>query len=262
MIEFCLLDREGTVLKKQEDAQEIVTVLDRVYLEGDRMVIRADARFLSVQLDQSIPPATVCLPEGTMTWKVPCGEERSAYAPGLFEQTRHIICIRRLDAPMKDTDLACNPLDLRGDTDFFPHAFANIETRNEACFAARNLIDGLSCNAGHGEWPYQSWGIGTREDAACWIDLGRKVRAGKIGIVLRADFPHDAWFSSVRITLDDGTEQVLELRKTAKEQVFTLPDGCATRKIQIDHLVKAPDPSPFPSFRSVRLYGEELIENA
>ena len=47
---------------------------------------------------------------------------------------------------------------------------ANVETRGEAVFAARNAIDGIYENDAHGIWPYQSWGINRDPNAA--LDAG------------------------------------------------------------------------------------------
>ena len=47
---------------------------------------------------------------------------------------------------------------------------ANVETRGEAVFAARNAIDGIYENDAHGIWPYQSWGINRDPNAALTLD--------------------------------------------------------------------------------------------
>jgi hypothetical protein len=51
-------------------------------------------------------------------------------------------------------------LDRRGETSYYPHCSATVETRGESVFAARNTT----------------------------------VFAGKVFINLRADFPHDNWW--------------------------------------------------------------------
>lgn len=135
-------------------------------------------------------PGEVYLPNGRMTWRVPAGEHRLAYAPGAFEAKRHVITARPMTAEEINgrRDIACNPADLRGETDFFPHITANVETRNEACFCARNAINGLHCNNYHGEWPFGSWGIGAREDAWCCIDFGREVTVDAMALILARIF--------------------------------------------------------------------------
>ena len=99
-----------------------------------------------------------------MTWTVPYGEQLLAYSPVAFKGDRHLITARRMTTEELTARRAIgtNPADLRGDTDFYPHCTANVETRGESVFAARNVIDGIRINTYHGEWPFQSWGIGAR----------------------------------------------------------------------------------------------------
>ena len=193
-----------------------------------------------------------------MTWTVPAGEHRLAYAPGLFDQPRHII---RAAAVPEETlravrNVALNPADLRGDTDFFPHCTANVETRNEACFCARNVIDGLRHNTFHGEWPFESWGIGAREDAWCLLDLGRPVVAERMALTLRADFPHDAYWVSGHAVLSDGTELSFDLEKTGDRQWIDLGNR-AVRWLRLERMIKSDDPSAFPALRQWEVFGRE-----
>ena len=183
----------GLLLASAEHEKEALLCADREYQPGDVIVI-SGGRHLFVRMDHALPAREVYLPDGKMTWPVPAGEHRLAYAPGTFEAKRHLIAARLMteEETACRRNIACNPADLRGDTDFYPHCTANVETRNEACFCARNAIDGYRLNTFHGEWPYQSWGIGAREDAWCLLDFGRIVRSDAMALTLRADFPHDA----------------------------------------------------------------------
>ena len=73
----------------------------------------------------------------------------------------------------------------------------------------------------------------------------------------RADFPHDAWWTSARLTLSDGTRMTLPLEKTAEGQWFDL-HGVTIRGLVLDELKKAEDPSPFPALTQVQVFGHEL----
>ena len=171
MITILVQAADGTVLASSEHPEEAFLSVDRVYQPGD--VIRiSGGRHLRIQMDQALPSGEVYLPDEKMTWPVPCGEHRLAYAPGLFESPRHIITASAVSANTlcRIRNVACNPADLRGDTDFFPHCTANVETRNEACFCARNVIDGLRLNTFHGEWPSRAGAsVPGRMPGACWI---------------------------------------------------------------------------------------------
>ena len=258
MITILVLSSDGSVLASSEHPEEAMLSVDRVYQPGD--VIRiSGATHLRVQMDQSLPSGEVFLPEQRMTWPVPAGEHRLAYAPGLFEAPRHIISARLVPEPelVLSRNLACNPADLRGDTDFFPHCTANVETRNEACFCARNVIDGLRLNTFHGEWPYQSWGIGAREDAWCLLDLGRPVIAEKMALTLRADFPHDAYWTAGHGVLSDGSDLAFDLQKTGDRQWIGLGNR-TVRWLRLERLIKSDDPSAFPALRQWEVFGRDL----
>lgn len=189
---------------------------------------------------------------------MPFGEHRLTYAPGTFEAPRHIVFARVLSEEETSSvrNLSRNPADLRGETDFFPHCTANVETRNEACFCARNVIDGIRLNTFHGEWPFQSWGIGAREDAWCRLDLGREVRAEKMALTLRADFPHDAYWTEGHAVLSDGSDVAFSLRKTGDRQWIDL-GGRKIRWLRLERMIKSFDPSAFPALTQWEVYGRE-----
>ena len=258
MITVSVLASGGAVLASVSHPEEAVLSVDRSYQPGDRILISGPAH-LVVQMDQSLPAGEVYLPEGKMTWPVPFGEHRLAYAPGLFEAPRHIITVKALsqEAIACSRNLSCNPADLRGDTDFFPHCTANVETRNEACFCARNVIDGIRLNTSHGEWPFQSWGIGAREDAWCELDLGRPVLAEKTALTLRADFPHDAYWTSGHVVLSDGSDLSFRLRKTGDRQWLDLGNRKISR-LRLERLIKSDDPSAFPALTQWEVFGRDL----
>jgi len=155
-----------------------------------------------------------------------------------------------------ERDLARNPLDLRGDTDFFPHCTANVETRGESVFAARNVIDGLGFNTSHGEWPFESWGIGAREDAWCQLDFGREVTVRRMALRLRADFPYDAYWVAGHAVDSNGEEISFQLEKTGDRQWIDLGER-KIRWLRLERMIKSDDPSAFPSLRSWEIYGKE-----
>jgi len=257
MIEITLRDKAGCVLARAAHGSEALLCFDREYAPGDRIEIDAGgARHLWLQPDVSVLPGEVFLPEGRMTWTVPVGEHRLAYRPGAFTEGRHIVSARLMTAEelAGRRNLARNPADLRGDTDFYPHCTANVETRGESCFAARNVIDGLRFNTYHGEWPFQSWGIGAREDAWCLLDLGREVEIDAMALTLRADFPHDAWWVRGEVALDDGSVVRFPLEKTGDRQLIPLGRR-RVRRLRLQNMVKSDAPSAFPALIQWEVYG-------
>ena len=257
MIVIEVKDAAGNLIAAASHAVEAFLCVDRVYQPGDRIIV-IGADHVWFQADQALPGGEVYLPNEKMTWTVPAGEHRLAYAPGIFEAPRHVISARAMTGQETALrrNIARNPADLRGDVDFYPHCTANVETRNEACFCARNVIDGLRLNTFHGEWPFQSWGIGAREDAWCLLDFGRDVRVDEMALTLRADFPHDAYWTQGHVVLSDGTDKAFSLEKTGERQYISL--GSRTvRWMRLERMKKSDDPSAFPALTEWEVWGAE-----
>ncbi len=257
-----VISSTGRVVTETSHPQEAQLCFDRLWEPGDEIRFRAPCRsHLQVSIDASMLQGEVYLPSGEMHWRLPSGEDQSAYAPGLFHGTRHIVSVRLLAESeiAHARDLARNPLDLRGDTDFFPHCTANVETRGEAVFAARNVIDGLRFNSFHGEWPFESWGIGAREDAWCKLDFGRNVCLDSMALTLRADFPHDAYWVSGHVVDSSGTDTAFTLQKTAERQIIFLGRRTVSW-LRLEKMVKSDDPSAFPSLRAWEVFGCDISE--
>ena len=126
-------------------------------------------------------------------------------------------------------------------------------------FCARNVIDGLTIAAGHGIWPYESWGIGARQDAYLTVDFGREVELDRVVLYLRADFPHDAWWISGVIETDGGARFAFPLEGMDGPQTIEL-GGVRARTLTLKELVKCDMPSAFPSLRQLMAYGRNVTE--
>ncbi len=258
MIQIALTDTGGNRLARASAEEECFLCADRRYEEGDVIEITGPAHLIA-QMDQSLAPGEIYMPRGRMRWRVPHGEHRLAYAPGTFGAPRHVIRARAMTEReiLSERNLALNPADLRGDTDFYPHCTANVETRNESVFAARNVIDGLRTNTFHGEWPFESWGVGAREDARCLLDFGREVAVTKMALTLRADFPHDAYWIRGHAVTSGGKDFAFDLEKTGERQWIAL-DGERLRYLALERMVKSDDPSAFPSLRAWEVFGRDV----
>lgn len=259
MITIRMMTSENVLLAQAAHETEALARVDRAYQPGDRIEILSDEKHLIVQMDATILPGEVYLPDGKMTWTVPSGEYRLAYCPVAFEGERHIVTARAMTAQeiAARRNLACNPSDLRGDTDFYPHCTANVETRGESCFAARNVIDGMRHSDYHGEWPFQSWGIGAREDAWCLLDFSREVEVDEMALTLRADFPHDAYWVGGHVVLSDGSEIAYDLEKTGNRQFISLVGSHSVRWMRLERMHKSDDPSAFPALIEWEVFGHD-----
>lgn len=228
------------------------------YPVGSCLRFSAPAGLLWVQVGQAIAPALLYLPEGSLKYDIPQGDECRAYPPQAFTGEGHVLraWLPKEHEIFSRRNLALNPADQRGAAKAWPHAGANVETRGESVFAARNVIDGCTLNSSHGDWPFQSWGIGSREDAWCLLEFGREVLVDEMALVLRADFPHDAYWIRGRVTLSDGSVIPFSLQKTAEPQRIALGDHRVTW-MRLEQLVKSDDLSAFPALSEWEVYGRD-----
>lgn len=230
------------------------------YRPGERIVLSVGdaAGLYAVRLDEALPEAVVYIPGGDASFPVPMGEERICYSPKAFSGGCHVITARRATTEecAAGRNLAFNPYDRHMSKGMFPHATANVETRNEAVFAARNAIDGVFENSSHGIYPYSSWGINQNPNAELRLDFGRPVNIESIAITLRADFPHDNWWRSATVAFSDESELSIELKKTHLPQCTPIESKMVSW-LMLKDLIKADDPSPFPALTQLEVFGHE-----
>ncbi len=257
-----VLSREGKTICVSQGEDYVSLVCTAEYQEGDMIALESSEKniHLKWQADDAMGPA-FCFITDNVYYKIPFGEKRISYSPKAFSGNRHYLYARvaREDEVSAYRNLALNVNDQHGDTHCYPHAFANVETRGEAVFAARNAIDGVCENRSHGEWPYESWGINRRDDAEMTVDFGREVEADKIVLYTRADFPHDNWWRQVTLTFSDGTSIDWELEKSSLPHVLPMEKKNVTW-VKLSNLIKADDPSPFPALSQIEVYGRVVCK--
>lgn len=260
MLKLSLVTASGTIAS-QEGSNEAVLVYHAPYTDGTSIRVETDTCpcHLVVRLDAVMEPVLVLMTEPAFLLPIPFGEKHVSYDPRSFQGDVHLLSVRRaMPAEVRAyRNLALNPYDHHGNTALFPHASANVETRGESVFAARNAIDGYRAASGHGIWPYSSWGINRNPQAALRIDFGTPVQLDQVVLYLRADFPHDAWWEKASLHFSDGSQSVLSLEKLDGAQRFPL-EGKETSFIVLDTLIKADDPSPFPALTQMEAWGVVL----
>jgi len=239
-----------------------VATLDLAYQEGDYIRVTTDApgRHIVAKLDETLDAALVYMTDTTWDYAIPFteGARKSIPATAFTGKVRNI-SVRYAKSFEITTyrNLALNTHDQKEDSGVFPHAHANVETRNDSTFFAKNAIDGVLANDGHGPYPYQSWGINRDPNAALTIDFGRKVKLDKVGIVLRTDFPHDSYWTQVTLRFACGTSHTFDTNKLVEVQEFEF-EPIVTDYVVLEKLIKAEDESPFPALTQLELYGAEV----
>lgn len=256
-----IISKDGLIKFENTGEDEVTLVSTAEYEPGDRICFESSEINLHfvLQIDDALGPSFVYI-TGNVTFNVPFGEKRICYSPKVFSGSRHYLYARiaREDEIKAYRNLALNAVDQHGDTHCYPHAEANVETRGESVFAARNAIDGVVINTSHGEWPYQSWGINRRDDAMMKIDFGQMVEADKIVLYNRADFPHDNWWTQVRLTFSDGSSTDWQLNKSVKPHVLNF-EKKKIAWVKLSNLIKSDDPSPFPALSQIEVYGRVCV---
>ena len=255
-------DREEN-MKARAEAQsngETVLAWEGEYEPGDQIICTfpEKEKFYVVRIDDTMDEALVFVTKEEVVFDIPFEEKKTSYNPKAFTGERHYLTLR----PAKTFEisayrnLAKNVMDQHGDPGCYPHASANVETRGEAVFAARNAIDGVVANLSHGNWPYESWGINRQDDAEMTLEFGRPVDFDTIVLYTRADFPHDNWWVEATLTFSDGTTEIVKMEKSIESHSFAIGRKGITW-IKLGNLIKADDPSPFPALTQIEVYGTE-----
>lgn len=257
-----ILNGQGHTLLTCPEGDNLSLVYAGEYTEGDRIVLEVNTpgQYCMVQFEDSLPATLVYVAKREISYHIPFGSDRIVFSPKCFVGSRHAVRAR-FATPAEIAarrNLALNPFDQHGDNGFFPHTVANVETRGEAVFAAYNAVDGVCENSSHGEWPYQSWGI-NRDPKAEWkLMFGRPVTLDELRVVLRADFPHDNYWSAATVTFSDGSSETLTFKKTGAHQCFAI----APRTVEwlvLKDLIRADGPSPFPALTQFEAWGTEQV---
>jgi len=259
MMQIQVVDAKGTVLNSSHESGAGVALVHLLpYQTGDRILIHVEKSGLyTLQLDESMGKCEVYLQEHA-SYEVPIDPlQKTCFPLQAFNGDKHLLTLER--AENRYRNLALNPYDNHHTKGMYPHATANVETRNEMVFAARNAIDGILENRSHGDYPYASWGINQNPEAELSLDFGRAVIIDQVRITLRADWPHDSWWTDATLTFSDGETYLCKLEKNPLPQRFDVGERIITG-IKMGKLIKADDASPFPALTQIEVFGREIPE--
>ena len=257
-----ILDKDGNTLAVASGEDFVDLVYAAAYAEGDVIELQTSQKNIHInwQVDDAMQAAFVYVTD-TVKYDIPFGEARISCSPKVFSGSRHYMYakVAEEEEVRAYRNLALNPADQHKDVPCYPHASANVETRGESVFAAKNAIDGVRANLSHGEWPYESWGINRREDACMKLEFGRKICTDRIVLYTRSDFPHDNYWTEVTVEFSDGTSEKIPLTKTSRAQEYRFEERIIDQLILKD-LKKSDEPSPFPALTQIEVYGRVLNE--
>jgi len=253
-------EEDARQMLSQGEAYACIATQHLQYEIGDyiRVSVEKPDCYLVVKLDETLDSTLIYLKNNIWEYIIPL-EEGASSPDARFKGKTHYLSVRYAkDYEVKQyRNLAFNPHDQKECSGAFPHASANVETRNDSTFFAKNAIDGVYASHSHGSYPYQSWGINRNPQAELTIHFGRKVCVDSVGLILRADFPHDSYWKQVSLRFSDGSSQIFETKKTGDIQTFSFVP-VTTEYVVFEKLIKADDDSPFPALTQMEVYGTEI----
>ena len=263
MIELKIVSAVGEVLFADK-GERINAVYSGEYKPGDKIVLsKMDTDFLCVKLDDTLKESVVYSDSSKIEFPIPFGEARRGYDKLAFSSNTHKISAYEPEDAVKygTRNIALNSHDLRGQKRYFPHAYANLVTREDPCFFERNAIDGVIQNTDHGDYPYHSWAGGAREDLEYYIDFGAPAEIERLVFYLRADFPHDTYWKSLDVEFDDKSRAAASFSKTKDGQELILPQKKLTRKIHLTNFKQAEFPFSWAALSGIEVYGRYIKED-
>ncbi len=218
-----LLAENGDV-KFKAYGESIDTRYSGEYEPGDKWRIElSDGEFVMMQLDSTLAPSIVYVPDGTFEFKIPFDHERRACygTEAFFGDDHRVICSEPSETEIYgEREISLNSHDRHNIPKYFPHAVANFVTREDPCFFERNAIDGVTDNNGHGVYPFHSWGGGLREDLEYEVHFGTDAEVSRVTVFLRADFPHDTYWKEAELEFSDGSKVHIDLQGVGEGQTF------------------------------------------
>lgn len=262
MIKLFLKNKNGKTILKKSGNNIVNLSHNRNFVIGDYFQIQVDKVpcYIWVQLDESIKPALIYLTKNVWNYKLPLEFQRETpYAEGTFMRRNGYSWARYATDKevVAQYNLSQNSYDQHENSSAYPHASANVETRNESVFYAKNSIDGILANNSHGNYPFQSWGIGDSQNPKLRIEFGRPIEVDAVGIVLRADYPHDSYWKKATLSFDDNQDISINLQKTGEEQYFKI-DHYKTSSIELSDLIKDDLVPGFVSLTQIEVFGKNL----
>ena len=254
-----IINADNTELFSATGAEIIDCVYNGEYSKGDTIVISGLlSKFVRLQLDETLKESIVYTESTSIKYEIP--EERNIYAGDAFSGSSHRIVVAEAteEEAYGFRNIALNPHDKRGQKRYFPHAHANLVTRDASCFFERNAIDGVIHSESHGDYPYHSWAGGAREDLEYYIDFGQEVEVEKIVFFLRADFPHDTYWKNIDVEFTDKTRVTAAFEETGEGQELILPEPKTTKTIHLTNFKQAVYPLSWAALAQIEVYGKYI----
>ncbi|URL02595.1 hypothetical protein L4F91_03050 [Avibacterium sp. 20-126] len=254
-----IIDKENNIKFCKSAFDFLMFTYKGEYQEGDRICIETDTTpcYLKCRLEDSLESSLIYLTEPRIEYHIPFGDNKRLFnSDKAFQGGIHFLWIRvaREYEIQQYTNLAFNPYFQPHQSGMYPRISSNIKPSNIR-FAPYNVIDGIFDSNAHGSYPFTSWSNAQDPNAELNIEFGRNVEVNCLILILRADFPHDAWWQNISVRFSDGSEEILKLARTGQPQVFHFDKRYCDHLI-LTNFVKGVDPSPFTALTQIEVLGQ------
>ena len=246
--------------------------------EGDKIKLTLDGCFYAkVKFDKTLKESLIFLPNKSYEFVIPSEQQiRGGYDSLAFGGDEHVIFAEEVDESeiYQYRDLSFNSHDQPFNVKCFPHAKANFVTREDPCFYARNAIDGVINNQGHGPYPYHSWAGGARNDLEFIVDFGQMVELDELVFYLRADFadgpdglPHDSYWKNIDVEFSDGEVKTSEFELYRKglhpdnsKGIKVKLNKKATKTVKLFNFKQVTEKLGFAALTQIQSFGKIIKE--
>lgn len=257
MISLKVIDKDGKELFCQKGKTEIDCVYEGEFSEGDVIRVETnDGEYIAVKLDETLMESIVFVPSQKFVYEI-----HKEYSGICFDENAFMGESHRLKARIPsdeeiygERNIALNPYDLQSARGSYPHAYANHVTRQSPNFFERNAINGVTHPEGHWGYPYNNWAGGARSDLEFFVDFGAEVEISKLIFYLRADFPHDSYWDSIKILTDDGAIVKAEFKPTGEGQEVIFPETKITKTIHLTNFTQPTEPFSWAGLTQIEVY--------
>lgn len=263
MLTLKVLNKNREVLS-EEKGKDITLSYDRVYEDGDHIRVESSIdKFIAVKFDETLAESIIFIPGKSFEFSIPAQNVRKGcYGEEAFGGNSHIIRAREIseEEMYSYRKISLNSHDIHAKAKSYPHTWANFVTREAPTFYARNAIDGVIKNDGHGNFPYHSWAGGAREDLEFVLDFGQMVSVDRIVFFLRADFPHDTYWKNIDVEFSDGSIEHAEFEGTKDGQAITF-EPKETTYVKLINFKQAVQPLSWAALSQIEVYGNYIKED-
>lgn len=130
-------EKKETAFSANGEEIAVLAIKNHTYEVGDKLVITKEKNdhYFVVQLDETLAPTLLYIPEKKWEYVIPLEETKASVETGFRSKRHHIYVRKAYDFEVESyRNVSTNPHDQKLISGAYPHAYANVETRNDVTF--------------------------------------------------------------------------------------------------------------------------------